>query len=381
MQFGREAVARFEQTFAQIVGQRHAVAFPYGRTGIVAALQVIGLRDREVVCPAYTCVVVPHAIVGSRNRPVFVDSRDEDFNADLDQLEAVLTPASGAFVATSLFGYPVDLDRLTSLRRQHPDLRVIQDCAHSFAAEWRGKRVNRAGDCAVFGLNISKLMTSVFGGMVTTDNDEIARGLRDWRAQNIAPPAAWKSMMRFLYLLAVYPSFHPLGYAMVNYLERAGFLDRFTKYYDAGKIELPADYLVGMTEVEARVGLVQCGRYADIIQHRRTIAAAYDRALAGSEDVRLPPILPGATYSHYVVRVPDRPAVLGAALQRGVQLGQLIEYCIPDMPAYRSYARSGDDFSRARRMASETVNLPLHISEAQVSQVAAILGQSTRTIA
>jgi dTDP-4-amino-4,6-dideoxygalactose transaminase len=176
-----EDVARFETAFATEMGQRHAIAFPYGRTGLMLLLEALGLSGKEIICPAYTCVVVPHAIVKSGNRPLFVDSRESDCNMDLDLAEAAIGPNTGALIATSIFGHPVDLDRLDVITARHPNLVIIQDCAHSYAAEWRGRPVQQAGRASIFGINISKTATSIFGGMVTTDDADLATRLRELR--------------------------------------------------------------------------------------------------------------------------------------------------------------------------------------------------------
>ena len=159
----RDDVQSFEQSFASLMGQKHAIACPYGRTGLWLLLQALGLSGKEIICPAYTCVVVPHAIVHSGNEPVFIDSQEFDFNMNLALVRDAINEKTGAIVATSIFGYPVDLDKLNRLRREFPQVRIIQDCAHSFGAEWNGQPVQRAGDAAIFGLNISKLITSIFG--------------------------------------------------------------------------------------------------------------------------------------------------------------------------------------------------------------------------
>jgi len=366
----RGEVARFESDFAAHMGQRHAVAFPYGRTGLALLLEALGVKGKEVICPAYTCVVVPHAVVASGNEPVFVDSRPDDFNMDLGLAERAIGPATAALVATSLFGYPVDLDRLGDLRRRHPHVAVIQDCAHSFNAEWHGRPVQRAGDAAVFGCNISKLMTSVFGGVVTTDSDALADSLRRVRDAKVRRPPWTKGLRRRLYLASVYPAFAGPVYGFVNWLERSGLLDRFTRYYDEGRIDMPADYLRGLTAVEARVGRSQLRRLGAVIAHRRRVAALYDEALRGTPGLRLPPPVPGATYSHYVARCRDREGLIAALLPRGVQLGRLIEYCIPDMPAYRERPGALQDCPAAREMARTAVNLPLHVGEREALAVA-----------
>lgn len=350
-------VRRFEDTFAHLMGQRDAIAFPYGRTGLALLLEALGLRDREIIVPAYTCVVVPHAVVFSGNQPVFVDSRPHDFNMDLAAAERLVRDRTGALVATSIFGYPVDLDELEALSRRHPEVIVIQDCAHSFAAEWHGRPVHRAGVAALFGLNISKLLTSIFGGMVTTDDPILARRLRGLRDRRLAPSTWAKSMRRLLYLAAVYPAFTEAGYALVRAIERTGVLDTLVRYYDDDVIDMPADYLQAMSALESRVGRAQLARYPEIVARRRAAADAWRERLARESGVELPPHVPGATYSHFVCLVDDREGWIKRWRQKGVELGQIIEYCVPELPAYRDGKRTS--FPCASGYARRAINFPV----------------------
>lgn len=355
----QDDVARFETAFAEKMGQNHAVAFPYGRTGLIMLLEALGLKGKQIVCPAYTCVVVAHAIMVSGNEPVFVDSRSDDFNMDLDLVPGLISDRTGAIIATSIFGQPVDLDKLDAIRKQFPGIVIIQDCAHSFSAEWKGRPVQREGNAAIFGLNISKLITSIFGGMVTTDDEALANSLREIRANNLKPASSGKSLRRLLYLLAVYTAFWGPVYGIINRLERSGLLDRFTKYYDEGIIDMPSDYLEQLTGVEARVGMVQLSKYETIIDRRKKNASRYFEVLHNVEGLQLPPANDGATYSHFTVLVPDRYSLVKNALQHGIQLGTLIEYCIPNMNSYKEYALD-QSFPNASRYSKSTINIPVY---------------------
>jgi perosamine synthetase len=367
-------VADFETAFAAEMGQKHAVAFPYGRTALMVLLEALGLKDSEIVCPAYTCVVVAHAIVHSGNRPVFVDSSPADFNMRLDLAEEAITGRTAAIVVTSLFGYPADLDRLESMRARHPGVRVIQDCAHSFAAEWKGRPVQRCGDAAIYGLNISKTLTSIFGGMVTTDDDALASAVRRLRSTRLKPASMLKGLRRLLYLLAVYPAFSTPMYGVVHRLQKAGLLDRLTVYYKDDEIDMPADFLDGMAAIEARVGARQTAKYHGIVSRRRRNAEIYDGALRSLSWLERPPLVEGATYSHYVCRVGDRDRLVSCAARRGVELGILIEYCIPGMAAYRGRApRPAASFPVAEALARSCINLPVTCSEAQARRVCGVL--------
>lgn len=363
----------FETAFARLMGQTHAIAFPYGRTAQLLLLESLGFRDREIILPAYSCVVVAHAIVLSGNRPVFIDSEPGGFNMDLDKAQAAITERTAAIIATSIHGYPVDLDRLEQLSAAHPTIVILQDCAHSFSAEWKGRPVQRAGRAAIFGLNISKLMTSIFGGMITTDDDELADKLRAVRAKHVNGAAA-RGLGRALYLCAATVALAPPIFALVQFITKFGLLDRFVRYYDETLIDMPADYLDQLGRAEASVGVRQCAAYPGIVRHRRHIARIYDKMLASRYPEGRPPVVDGATWSHYVLRVPDPERLVREAASRGIELGRIIDYCVPDMLAYQQISAGQGPFDETRRLNASVVNLPLWVSEKTARKIAATLG-------
>lgn len=367
-------VARFETAFAAAVGQRHALAFPYGRTALLALLEALNLKGRAIVCPAYTCVVVPHAIVLGGNTPRFIDA-GPDANMDLTAAERAIGADTGALIATSIFGNPVDLDHLDAIARSSSGTIIIQDCAHSFTATWNGRRVNEAGRAAIFGLNASKTMTSIFGGMVTTDDPQLAAALAATRTRLITPATLWKSVARTLYLLALYPAFWPPLYGLTERLRKAGLLNRFTRYYDESVIDMPRDYRSAMTPVEARVGTVQAGSLNAFIAARREFAEYYRHALSHLPALSWITGADSSSYSHIAARVADRSHVMRAAATRGVQLGEVIEYSIPEMAAYLRWGTAQGPFPVAQTLSRQTINLPLsgHFGPRAAARAVAIL--------
>jgi dTDP-4-amino-4,6-dideoxygalactose transaminase len=375
------AVSRFEQEFARTFEAKYAIAFPYGRSALWAFFKAMGIEGAEVIMPAYTCVVVAHAIVLSGNIPRFVDITLYDYNMDLDQVEVAINEQTRAIIATHLFGYPLNVDRLGEIVRAAEarwghKIWVVQDCAHAFGARWQGKLVCNEGDAALFSLNISKMITSVFGGMMTTNDPELYRKLRAFRDEHFVQPSFLKRIRRFLYLLAVYPAFNERIYGLVNWLEEeTPILNRLTKAYHLDdRIHFPPDYLDLMIELEAKVGLVQLRKYPEIVRRRQENARYYDQQLRGTPGLELPPLVEGATYSHYVVRVPDRRTVMEAMRRQGVQLGNLIQYSVPHIAVYTQYAM-GRSFRNSWLCSQNIINLPVHahLTERQRAQVVELL--------
>ena len=360
--FSQGNIEKYERQFAAKFECEYGIMFGYGRSGLYALFDVWDLQDTEIICPAYTCVVVPHAIVLSGNRPVFIDSADGHFNMDLDQLEKAITPRTRAIIATHLFGYPLDVNRVNEIALRASEnyghkVYVVQDCAHSYGAKWKGQLVTKFGDAAIFGSNISKIINSIFGGMVTTQNQETNEKLRHWKRANLIDNKYTKTLSRLAYFVAVNVAFHSAVYGFIEWLNRNRFLDYFTKYYTESSIDFPKDWNTEPTEIEARIGLVQLSKYDNIIAERAMLAQEVIMNNAGP-DFEMLPYDPECTYSHIVAKVKDRTEVVKYYKNRGIELGILIEYCIPYMKAYQKYKNPNSNYEVSRNYSDSLINFP-----------------------
>jgi perosamine synthetase len=360
------AVPRFERAFADHFGGGEGIAFSYGRTALWALLQALEIEGAEVIVPAYTCSVVAHAVTLSRNTCRFVDATLEDYNMDLDEVERSISPATRMIVATHLFGFPLDVDRLRILvsaaeRRYGHKIWIVQDCAHAFGARWRGRLVAADPDIALFGLNISKSMTSIFGGMLTTADASLAARVRAWRDAHERPAAATKALARRAYLVAATAAFQNSVYGAVRWLQdETSVLHRLTTaYHRDDEIRFPPDYQDAMLDVEAAVGLVQLARLDQFERKRRENAAFYLTHLRPPAGWTLPPLVDGATYSHFPVRVADRAREIERFRRAGVQAGEVIEYSVPHLSGYVAHGNP-HMFPNAWFCSSHMINLPVH---------------------
>lgn len=374
---GISSVAQFEKAFALQFHCGDAVAFPYGRSALWAFFKTFGIEGKEIVQPAYTCSVVAHATVLSHNIPVFVDNTLYDYNMQIDAIRNGITPQTYAVIPTHLYGYPMDIDTIQTIveeaeKKVGHKIWVIQDCAHSFSADWDGRSVINAGDCALFGLGISKLISSIFGGMITFEDPALARKVRAFRDAQFHSGHWLKTLKRFAYLLALYPAFNDSFYGLVYWLqESTPFLNRLTKAFHLDEeIRFPPDYLDCMLPSEAEVGIAQLGKYDAIVHRRRQIARSYHENLKVPDEWVLPPWVAGATYSHYAIRVPEREPIIDKLASHGIQAGRVIEYSIPHLKGYRSFA-AGSDFPNAYLCSQSMINLPVHpsLNDGQVERI------------
>ena len=372
----RYDVEQFERRFAETFGVPEAVAFAYGRSAQWAFLRAVGVCDAEVVMPAYTCSVVAHAVSLSGNTPVFVDISLEDYNAPPERIAAAVGPRTRAIIATNTFGYPQDTDALRSIvadaeHRYGHKVWLVEDCAHSFGATFAGESVAKAGDVAVFGLNISKILTSIFGGMLLCRDRAVAELVRAFRAQHTTSPDRLASVRQRAYALAAASALSRVGVsATQSILSRTHLLDRWaTAYHLDDQIHFPPDFDRAMTPISATIGVRQLERYAEVISRRRQNAAYYTDNLTLGDDCAMGPLRDGATYSHFVARVPDRAATVAEWQRRGVQLGELIQYSVPHLGTY--LGPTCTEFPNSLLASRHLVNFPINVTARTARSVAA----------
>lgn len=166
----------FEEAAANHLGARNAVAVSSCTTGLMLTYKGLGLTG-DVVVPSFTFMATVSSLVWAGLRPVFADVNFDTTNLDPAAAEAAITPDTTAIIAVHNFGNPADIDALEAVARSH-GLRLIFDAAHGFGALYQGKPVGPQGDAHVYSLSPTKLLIAGEGGIVATDNDELADRIR-----------------------------------------------------------------------------------------------------------------------------------------------------------------------------------------------------------
>lgn len=360
--FWRDDIDVYEKEFSEKFGCKYGTMFAYGRSGLKVLLESWNLKGKEVICPAYTCVVVPHAIVKSNNIPRFVDCSNDSFHMDYEKLERVINKDTAAIIVTHLFGEAMDVEKINSIvkiaeNKYNTKIYIIQDVAHSYGVKFNNRCVASYGDAAIFGCNISKIINSIFGGMVVTNSLETNKRLKIYQKQKMYKATWDKELKRFLYLTASWIAFNKYVYYWVNFLDRKGYLNRYTKYYDEGEIDFPTDWNERPKKIEARVGRVQLKKYEQIILNRRKAAKKIIKQLENVPEITIRNYDQNSTYSHLVALVDNPKKLIDKYQKRGFQLGTIIDYSVPNMLVYRSSDKT--TFKRSFHYSKQIINFPL----------------------
>lgn len=354
------AIARYERAFAAAIGVRYAASFAHGRIGFYGLLRAldIGPGD-EVLLQAPTHIVVANAIRYVGARPVYVDCQLDTYNINLDAAERLITPRTRALLVQHTFGVPVDLDAALALARRH-DLAVIEDCVHALGATYDGRPVGSFGHAAFFSSEETKTISTTMGGVAVTDDPEIAARLRAFQGSCHWPRRAL--VIRYLLKLALYhvltePRLFRFMRALYERLGKRSPLPRPTSGDEArgGK---PERYEQRLSNAQAALGLRQLRRLPANVAHRRAVADAYARQLAGmGARVPLPPAKAVPAYVRFPVWVTDRAAALRTAAPHAL-LGTWFTSVLEESetPEAGGYARGS--CPNAEAAAIHLVNLP-----------------------
>lgn len=240
----------FEAQFAAYCGTQYGIACANGTVAMHLALATLGLEPGdEVILPTFTMIATINAVTYCGATPVLVDSEPTYWQMDVEQVAAKITPCTKAILPVHTYGHPVDMDALNELACRHGVL-VIEDAAESHGAEYKGRRTGGLGVAAGFSFYGNKIITTGEGGMITTNNKEIAQ-------------LAW------------------------NLRDHAFSHERHFWHKFVG-------YNYRMTNLQAALGLAQVEQLDELVAARRRNAAHYTRLLSAVPGITTPPEAPWA---------------------------------------------------------------------------------------
>lgn len=284
-------VMEFEGAIAAYVGVKHAVATNAATSAMHLSLRLSGVgRGQKVICPSFTCMATANAIHQVGAEPAFADIDPRTYNLDPASVEALVREDVSAILVVHQIGLPADVDRLMAVARKY-GLVVVEDAATSLGATYKGRRLGSLGHPTSFSFHPRKMITTGEGGMITTDDDELAEKARQLRSAG----------------------------ASISDLDRhkaKGVLVQ--QYFDYG-------YNYRMTDMQAAMGLVQMRRLDEMIRQRAAQAALYGELLRDMPELSAPHVPDYAThaFTSYLVRVESgarvtRDQLLGEMAKRGI---------------------------------------------------------------
>ena len=315
-----ESVFKLEEEFASYCGTKYAISTGSGTAALSIALQSLGIGpESQVITSPFSFIATANAAVHVGAEPVFADVHDSGFNLSPAKTRAVVSPKARAIIPVHLYGHPAEMDEFHRISEESR-VKIVEDACQAHGAEYSGRKAGSMGEAGCFSFYSAKNMTvGGDGGMITTDNEEVAEAAR---------------------------SIRDCG------------RDRNSKYH-MGRI----GYTSRLNSVNAAIGRVQLRRLDEWNDARRRIASLYRRELEGVDGVTLPPVERNGekgVYHLFVIRTRSRDQVQKSLEADGIETG--VHYPVPihlQTPYRQLYGYSEGAYPLSERLSEEVLSLPM----------------------
>lgn len=322
-------IAEFEQTVADYVGAKYAVAISNGTSALHAACFAAGIGPGdEVITTPLTFAASANCVLYCGGTPVFADVDPKTYNIDPEDIRRKITDRTKAIIAVHLAGQPCDMDAIHSIAREH-GLIVIEDGAHALGSVYKGKKVGSMSDMTTFSFHPVKPITTGEGGMIVTDNEEFYKKMVLFRSHGITRDDS-----------------------MMTRNDGPWFYQQF----DLG-------YNYRITDIQCALGCSQMKKLDRFLARRKEIVAHYNEAFADCDNIITPYQLSDTEsgWHLYIVQVKncDRRQVFEKMREKGI--GVNVHYIPVYMhPYYQEHGYENVHCANAEEIYSHIISLPLY---------------------
>lgn len=322
-------IAEFEQTVADYVGAKYAVAISNGTSALHAACFAAGIEPGdEVITTPLTFAASANCVLYCGGTPVFADVEPKTYNIDPEDIQRKITDRTKAIIAVHLAGQPCDMDAIHSIAREH-GLIVIEDGAHALGSVYKGKKVGSMSDMTTFSFHPVKPITTGEGGMIVTDNEDFYKKMILFRSHGITRDDS-----------------------MMTRNDGPWFYQQFNLGYN-----------YRITDIQCALGCSQMKKLDRFLARRKEIVARYNEAFADCDNIITPYQLSDTEsgWHLYIVQVKkcDRRQVFENMREKGI--GVNVHYIPVYMhPYYQEHGYENVHCANAEEIYSHIISLPLY---------------------
>jgi perosamine synthetase len=361
-----------EEEFKKYLGVKYVFSFNSGRSALMAILDAINLKKGdEVLLQAFTCNSAVNPILKRGARPVFVDI-DDTLNLDPLDLRKKISLRAKAVMIQHNFGWPARIEEIQKITRES-NLFLIEDCAHSLGAKFKGRFCGTFGDVSFFSFGRDKIISSVFGGMAVTDDNKIGERLKSFQEKLNFPSNFWifqqllhPILVNYL-ILPAYGLNQYLGRILIGFFHKLLILSKAV-YKKEKKGEIPDFFPKRLPNALSILALNQFKKLEKFNKHRGEIASFYQRELK-NQGFNLPlaklPEGRNPIFMRYpILMKKNTDEILKAARKKKIFLddGWRKSPVVPPDTEIKKMKYVAGSCPGAEKVAQTILNLPTHIN-------------------
>jgi perosamine synthetase len=356
-------LAAYEDRFASLVRATRAIAFAYARHGLIGILSAAGLGPGdEVVLSPLTCKVVPLALLSLHLKPVYADIVADTLNLDAQHLQSAIGPVTRAVLFQHTYGNSAGAEEVAEVAKQNK-IMMIEDCAQCLPYAGDDRSPGSRGQAAIFSNNLLKPLPAGSGGVAVTNDDELARKIREVRSQFLRCGKLEEIVLHaevWLHKFVLRPRL---------YWPLFGLNAKFDPSYKTRPVEVEiADEITKkahrVSDYQTREGARWLDRVAAIAQHRRLCCVEYRNALSGIKDLDLPAARTSQPLYYFPVFVRNKERLLEKARKKHIEIiawpRKTPIYPVQRLGDLQRYGYEPGSCPVAEKVALKLVGLPTH---------------------
>jgi dTDP-4-amino-4,6-dideoxygalactose transaminase len=359
---------RYKEALADFIGCKPDQFFLFwkGRVALYAALKAIGIQPGdEVIVPAFTCVVVPNAIIYLGAHPVYVDIDPKTLNTSLDLIRKAVTPKTKCILIQNTFGLSSEVDEIIAFAKEK-QIPTIEDCTHGFGGMYKGKPNGVRSDFSFYSTQWNKPFSTGVGGILLVNNEAFLDGLRSLNEELVYPGVKSRIVLKLLIIFNKFFITDKTYWMLIRFyrfLSKTGLVVGSSSGEELNSPRMPANFFMGGCNVQFKEGVRSLRTLKEMIALRIKNAAKYSAFLKEHGKYFVDPELEkDHSFLKYPFLVKDRAAFIKKAEKASIRLGEWFESQIhPVHENFELWELTPENFPVSLEMSSHMLNLPTEI--------------------
>ncbi len=358
----------YKSAIASILNCNSDQVFLYwkGRVALFAVLKAMGIKeDDEVIIPAFTCVVVPNAVLYLKAKPIYVDISPEDYNMNTALIEKSITKKTKAIICQNTFGLSSNVEEILNLAEKY-NLFTIEDCTHGFGGYYNGKPNGSYCDAAFYSTQWNKPFSTGIGGFLVVNNDELVEPIKSLEVEKVQPSQNEKIILLLLLILnkVLINSFtYWILLKFYRFLSKKNLILGSNRGEELSEVRMPENYFKDISSVQIKAGLKELTKMKKVNRIRRKNASDYTKFLKSKNKTFVSEIFfENHLFLKYPILVNERELFLQLAEKEKISLGDwFLSPLHPVKNNLELWDMNREQFPVADRISRNIVNLPTDI--------------------
>jgi len=360
----------YKKVIASILKCNEDQVFLYwkGRVALYAILKAMGVqKDDEIILPAFTCVVVPNAILYLGAKPIYVDISPENYNINIDLLEKTITTRTKVIICQNTFGLSSNIEQMIQIAKRH-NLFSIEDCTHGFGGYYNGNPNGSYCDAAFYSTQWNKPFSTGIGGFLVVNNQELINKVEQLEGKKIKPSLMDKTILAFLLFFNRYFVNRYTYWTMIKFyrfLSKNNLIIGSNQGGELSGVKIPKDYFKDISSVQVNAGIRQLKQLDKVSKLRKNNALEYTQFLKDQNKTFVNEnLFDNHLFLKYPLLVKNRKLLLKLAEKEKIALGDwFLSPLHPVEGSLKLWNLNSEFFPQGTSISKKIVNLPTDIED------------------